>query len=641
MQNYNQTISSLVRIAQQLDEAGLYEQSDLVHESLLRIAQISPELKSAWGLNNPIVDFFKSFRNKPSMPSFEDRDQGIEKILSDYSTKGTIPKDFIDLLTSSAQFRSDLSGYLRGYDFLSKRRLMGPRDDANLWILDFDYLIEESNKGIEEQVKLIDNLKKQIALLESTNPDKADFLRVKLTGEKHGKHSSLGQFAGELERLEAKRKNLQRLIKNKLEFKQLKLDRKEVVSSLLAKISPDLHQRLSRSSKNFTNNDVISPVIESLKELQNDGVGLGDLLKEIIEQVSPESGSYLKKRTQALQELKPISEMTDEELEEYMKIRRRERELAGLSATDSLTELEKQLGISDNNPNVSQYPKASETSPVSQQQTIGGQKGDSGKGPSSVSRTIKKPSKPSQPNIQRVRFKSPGNGNSAVTIEEFFKLVSDRPDRWEQFNNNNKDPKLKLDEIKKLLKAIGAKIGKGSVTLSDVIKRINFNDPRLQLIEPAIEIAFNEFGKYLENPSSYSSNLKPNIDEIKKFFSPILAWQELVKNELKTKSVNELLKYFTNNNPSVSIQGPTSPGLTKGINAGPLFEIGNINYRFNDLSNKEKEDIIYMIKNGGNLPKSQSEIENEQREQMRKLQEKYPLSGQGDLRLQQQRNMMQ
>ena len=31
--------------------------------------------------------------------------------------------------------------------------------------------------------------------------------------------------------------------------------------------------------------------------------------------------------------------------------------------------------------------------------------------------------------------------------------------------------------------------------------------PQAQLIEPAIEIAFNEFGKYLENPQAYKSNL--------------------------------------------------------------------------------------------------------------------------------------
>jgi hypothetical protein len=31
--------------------------------------------------------------------------------------------------------------------------------------------------------------------------------------------------------------------------------------------------------------------------------------------------------------------------------------------------------------------------------------------------------------------------------------------------------------------------------------------PQAQLIEPAIEIAFNEFGKYLENPEAYKSNL--------------------------------------------------------------------------------------------------------------------------------------
>ena len=578
MRNYNQTISSLVRIAQQLDEAGLYEQSDLVHESLLRIAQqvvktkeVPKRLRQHWMQGqNPISDFMGRIFSMPEQNPIRDREimedrsnLAIDQFLKRFVEYEEIPSEFLEYFLKSNIFRNALIRRKSGRDH--------------------------------------------------TTYDMDDILRAS---------------------------------------------------------SDKIYEYLRKKSNNFKNTNKISDILSSLEKMEDNGITIPRILRDIVIDVNTFSPANIARQEQEDSNNFNyfLQTATDEQLDNFLKNQFRYRSLdkrydkaqeekarrelnrpskittpktrEDLSAIIELSELEAKLGLPDQNPNASQYPKAPETSPVPQQQTIGGQ---SGKGPSSVSRTIKKPTKSSQPKVQRVRFRSPGAGSSVTTLEEFFRLVQLKPDRWEQFNNSNKDPKLKLDEIKKLIKAIGAKMGKGSVALSDVIKNIDFSDPRWQLIEPAIEIAFNEFGKYLENPSSYSSNLKPNIDEIKKFFSPILAWQELIKEELKTKSPKDLLKYFTNNNPSVSIQGPTSPGLTKGINAGPLFEIGNINYRFNDLSNKEKEDIIYMIKNGGNLPKSQSEIENEQREQMRKLQEKYPVSGQGDLRLQQQlqRNMMQ
>jgi hypothetical protein len=138
-------------------------------------------------------------------------------------------------------------------------------------------------------------------------------------------------------------------------------------------------------------------------------------------------------------------------------------------------------------------------------------------------------------NIQRVRFKSPVPSSSAITIEELFKLVQNKPDRWEQFNNISKDPKLNLDAIKKLLKELSGKMGKGSIALSQAIKGLNLNSPYWQLAEPALEIALNEFGKYIENPSAYS--IENKYDYVNGRIDDILS----------DKSISNKYKYFMDN----------------------------------------------------------------------------------------------
>ena len=59
MQSNNDTILSLVRVAKQLDDAGLYHQSDRVYDTLIRVAQISEELKKGWGLESGLSSFIK------------------------------------------------------------------------------------------------------------------------------------------------------------------------------------------------------------------------------------------------------------------------------------------------------------------------------------------------------------------------------------------------------------------------------------------------------------------------------------------------------------------------------------------------------------------------------------------------------
>ena len=100
--NNNDTILSMIRVARSLDDAGLYHQSDRVYQSLIKIAQISDELKSGWGLEGGVSAFFKRFIDiKSEMPSMKARDSAIDKIITEYSTSGKIPSEFVDLFLKS------------------------------------------------------------------------------------------------------------------------------------------------------------------------------------------------------------------------------------------------------------------------------------------------------------------------------------------------------------------------------------------------------------------------------------------------------------------------------------------------------------------------------------------------------------
>ena len=570
MQNYNKTISSLIRVARQLDDAGLYQQSDRVYDTLMRVAQISEELKKGWGLESGLSSFIKKFIDtKSEMPNMKARDSAIDKIITEYSTSGKIPSEFVDLFLKSSKFRSDLLAVLSGHDFLDRYKLMGPREAQNPWILQFPTLIEMTEKGsggIQEIDAKINGLERQLEILVKLNPPPAPSrYPVQPSPEKLEAYREINGIREAIESLAERRQeklsNIERLKRNQATFEGLKTDRKQAVSEMLKQISYQISQGLKKQSKNFNDKESVRPVVEYLKQLKNEGIGLDSSLSEIIDQVSPEGGAFLKGRMDAAKELRPLSEYTEEELLEYIKSRRSETgQAAPQSAGGALSELEKALGLTDENAAASQYPKAPAETPKSTQQV---------KGPDLFSRTTKAPGSKPNNNVQRVRFKSPVPSGSAITIEELFKLVQNKPDRWEQFNNINKDPKLNLDAIKKLLKELSGKMGKGSVALSQAVKGLNLNSPYWQLAEPALEIALNEFGKYLENPSAYS--IENKYDYVNGRIDDILS----------DKSISNKYKYFMDNYSSYkklmdSVDwNRLIAKLNSGISRSSLFNLKN------------------------------------------------------------------
>ena len=526
MQNNNDTILSMIRVARGLDDAGLYHQSDRVYQSLIKIAQISDELKSGWGLEGGVSAFFKRFIDiKSEMPSMKARDSAIDKIITEYSTSGKIPSEFVDLFLKSSKFRSDLLSILSGHDFLDRYKLMGPREAQNPWILQFPNLIRMTEKGLAEIDAQIMRMERELKYNIEEKP------KINIKFYQDLQKATIDSYIKSIERhkqmREDKIKNIERLKRNQANFEGLKTDRKQAISEMLKQVSYQISQGLNKQSKNFNDKESIRPIVEYLKQLKSEGIGLDSSLSEIIDQVSPDSGAFIKTRMDAAKELRPLSEYTEEELLEYIKSRKSETgQAAPQSAGGALSEIEKSLGLTGENAAASQYPKAPVGTSQSTQQV---------KGPDLFSRTTKDPGSKSVNNVHKVRFKSPVPSGSAITIEELFKLVQNKPDRWEQFNNINKDPKLNLDAIKKLLKELSGKMGKGSIALSQAVKGLNLHHPYWQLAEPALEIALNEFGKYLENPSAYSVENK--YDYV----------NERIDYILSNKSISNKYKYFIDN----------------------------------------------------------------------------------------------
>lgn len=127
--------------------------------------------------------------------------------------------------------------------------------------------------------------------------------------------------------------------------------------------------------------------------------------------------------------------------------------------------------------------------------------------------------------------------------------------------------------------------------------------PQAQLIEPAIEIAFNEFGKYLENPQAYKSSMSVNTKEVEKSLNPYIAWQELVLSyKAKYQTPQAVLAAFKKNNPTISIQ---VPNFAQGqVFNQPLSMGSQTSKAFNQLDPSVQQNIIYMINNNGALPPS-------------------------------------
>lgn len=132
--------------------------------------------------------------------------------------------------------------------------------------------------------------------------------------------------------------------------------------------------------------------------------------------------------------------------------------------------------------------------------------------------------------------------------------------------------------------------------------------PQAQLIEPAIEIAFNEFGKYLENPEAYKSS-NYNTKALDQSINPYKAWQELVLNyKAKYKTPQAILAAFKKENPTINIQ---VPNFAQGQIFNQPFSMGlQTSKPFNQLDPSVQQNIIYMINNNGALPPGNDNIPN-------------------------------
>jgi hypothetical protein len=527
--NNNDTILSMIRVARSLDDAGLYHQSDRVYESLVKIAQAIVDTKSIprdlednylSGTGNWWEEFLRAFRVNPDKRFFIDDKTGIiDKVVSNYANTGEVPQQFVDIFIKSPDFRKDLLSYINlsrdvdmtsiGVSPLVSSRQTDPIELIKSKLSETQILIDK------EQQKLI---KIQNILQKKDNV----FLRT-----------DLATIQKEIQRLQLKVDKINELLQKTTS----RADKRKVnLQYMLSEFGSSIMAELNKLSKEPKNKVKYESLVIALTQLQDMGVKIDPAYTSYIEEVFPkplESGAYLKSRELAELELKPAGELTEEEFTRLIELRKKQREsVQGVGqnvevpASAELAALEKSLGLTDENPNASQYPKAPVGTSETSQQV---------KGPDLFSRTTKAPGGKPVNNVQRVRFKSPVPSGSAVTIEELFRLVQNKPDRWEQFNNINKDPKLNLDAIKKLLKELSGKMGKGSIALSQAVKGLNLQSPYWQLAEPALEIALNEFGKYLENPSSYSVENK--YDYVNKKIDDILS----------NKSISNKYKYFIDN----------------------------------------------------------------------------------------------
>ena len=525
--NNNDTILSMIRVARSLDDAGLYHQSDRVYESLVKIAQAIVDTKSIprdladnylSGTGNWWEEFLRAFRVNPDKRFFIDDKTGIiDKVVSNYATTGEIPKQFVDLFIKSSDFRKDLLSYIN---------LSGDVDMTSIGESPFVSRVHpDPREAIESRLSMtqswVDSAQQKLINIQNALEKNKDNIVLK---------RQLVEQQEEVRKYQSKVDKINELLQKTTSRADT---RKVNLQYMLSEFGSSIMNELNKLSKEPKNKEKYNSLVSTLKELQDKGVKIDPAYTSYIQEVfpkQPEAGAYLKSRELAELELKPAGELTEEEFKRLIELRKKERESVQgkgpnveVPASAELKALEDSLGLTDENPNASQYPKA----PVGTSETS-----QEVKGPDLFSRTTKAPGSKSVNNVHKVRFKSPVPSGSAITIEELFKLVQNKPDRWEQFNNINKDPKLNLDAIKKLLKELSGKMGKGSITLSQAVKGLNLQSPFWQLAEPALEIALNEFGKYLENPSSYSVENK--YDYVNKKIDDILS----------DKSISNKYKYF-------------------------------------------------------------------------------------------------
>jgi hypothetical protein len=703
MQNHNETILSLVRVARQLDSAGMYQQSDRIHE-IIRIAQIDRQLKKGWGIN-PLQSMLPG-----KMPEPEVRASAIDEIITEFIKSGKIPQEFLNLIMRSEKFRRDLILSITGHDILEKllhTKFSDLTEEFSTFIDDskennykpgdpvgrpnvaqalIDYDISEFVKRSRTRKLELENLKSILANL----IEKKDYPRImglikrldaeffnspKLTAiikelskdiyYDYPEHrdwtlirgADMGKFIENVRRFDKvldyaikwEDNRLDNLIDIQRNHRKLTDVRKVAMRVIMERLYEQIKSQIAKGSQSNSagarkNAENVSNFLSDLREA---GVPITEHLIDSMPEEYDDIFKFLAKRELAGgKPIKPYLKTTLERVDEAYDRRldstvkeslpkgylrkwiEANEELAkgpetkpgvkpGVkppvktnippSASEALEELEKSA---KENPKANQYPKAPSGSSGStqEQQQLGK--------PNITKRTTSPGSRPAN-NVQRIRFNSPPASGSAITFEELFKLVKNNPDRWEQFNNMNQDPKFKLDTIKKLLKELSDRMSKGNVALRQAVRGLNLSSPYWELALPALEIASMEFGKYLENPSGY---IPPHIDlkEVEKFLNPYEAWRELILGYYKKYKTSEaVLAAFKKDNPLVTIQMPN-------FMMGKLFDqplsLGYQNSKkFNQLDPEDKENVIFMINNKGALPPSHSNIPNLSPAQVQKM----------------------
>lgn len=114
--------------------------------------------------------------------------------------------------------------------------------------------------------------------------------------------------------------------------------------------------------------------------------------------------------------------------------------------------------------------------------------------------------------------------------------INARAAKLKQLVDANEDAAAKFIKARPdLFGNLNKALGKSFIGLGDMLDKLNLSSPLWQLAEPVIEILLIEFGKYLENPSAYSSGNQ--FDYVNKKIDDILS----------DKSISNKYKYFIDN----------------------------------------------------------------------------------------------
>ena len=500
MQNHSETILSLVRVARSLDNAGMYQQSDRVHE-IIRIA-------SDTSMFGKIIDYFKNLTSQTRIPNLWGeniaqyttwtRNAEIDRFLDEYATRGTIPSNFTSMILNSPKFRSELLSLLIGRDYLDKIKPDYSDSSALKFNEQFSQMnresIENSNWNLDPQ-KLLNQIEEKLKELDKQDDIARDWIK------KHGRDAVAETSLRNNNRV---REELLRdkiyYLNQRLGFQDLTRGRRLAVGHLLDEIALKLSKDLGKRDEAR-----IKPIVEFLKELRSNGIFIDDNspLNDIIDKVLPEKGAYLKSRMRALRDLNSPSGSNTRTTPQ--------------SASEALEALEKSANLSKENPKANEFPKVPSGSSGStqQQQQLGK--------PGQMQRTT---------GPIKVKFRSPGTGGSiaAKNARDLTNLIEEHPEQWKSFTDMMKNnPKLNIRQLTEALKKFRIGMGLG---MKGVVAPPGTRPPSGIIVGDlalaGLDYALFQFGDYLEEPS--------------KFVRDLTNATTMPDNELLTFVVDELLK---------------------------------------------------------------------------------------------------